>query len=119
MAGNETKNETLKRRLKAARTLAGLEQRQVAALLGCSRSAVAAWEQGKSEPPATYFVRWARICGVELDWLADGLNTEAAPIRIGAASVVRPEGLEPPTFCSVVWAPYVAAFALIRLASRV
>jgi transcriptional regulator with XRE-family HTH domain len=63
---------TLGRRLRAARALAGLEQAEIADLIGSSRSTVSNWERGVAEPPATYFVLWALATGQPLEWLAEG-----------------------------------------------
>ena len=102
----------LARRLKAARVLAGIDQQAIAAMLGVSRSAVGMWEQGRTEPNATHFVKWADICQVELTWLAEGIN-KTAPTVVRAVPV-RPEGFEPPTFCFGVSLPEaMAVFALI------
>lgn len=89
---------TLVDRLRKSRQLADLDQEQIADAIGVGRTTVSNWERGRSEPSATYFVRWARATGVTLDWLAEGLNAETAPADAETVSMVRPEGLEPPTF---------------------
>ncbi|WP_096359409.1 helix-turn-helix domain-containing protein [Microbacterium sp. TPU 3598] len=94
---------TLVDRLRKSRLLAGLEQAQIADALGVARNTVSNWERGRSEPSATYFVRWAHATGVTLDWLAEGVNAETAPTEVEAVSSlsqhsVRPKGLEPLTF---------------------
>lgn len=78
----------LPKRLKAARLMADLEQADIAAAIGVARQTVSNWERGVSEPSATFFVRWAAATGQPLEWLAEGVS-------------VRPEGFEPPTYCSV------------------
>jgi DNA-binding XRE family transcriptional regulator len=78
---------SLAKRLRAARLLADLEQAELAELIGVARTTVSNWESGRTEPSATYFVRWANATGQPLEWLAEG--------------VVRPEGFEPPAYCSV------------------
>jgi transcriptional regulator with XRE-family HTH domain len=93
---------TVSDRFKRARILAGLDQAAVARALGVSRQAISSWEQGHTEPSASSFVRLARLTGQPLDWFADGVNAETAPAEAGAVSNVRHEGLEPPTFWSVV-----------------
>ncbi len=94
---------TLVDRLKKSRLLAGLEQGQIADALGIARNTVSNWENGRSEPSASAFVRWARVTGVSLDWLAEGVETTKAPAEAGASEAlsqhsVRPKGLEPLTF---------------------
>lgn len=95
---------TLTDRLRKSRLLAGLEQAEIAELVGVSRNSVSNYENGKTELTATTFVRWAHATGVTLDWLAEGVN-DKTPAEAGAVSTVstsvRPEGFEPPTFCSV------------------
>jgi len=78
---------TLADRLRKAREHAGLEQRELADRLGIHRQSVARYEKGDAEPRLPVLRTWAMETGVDLDWLEDG--------------VVRPEGLEPPTFWSV------------------
>lgn len=93
---------TLSERLRRARLLAGLEQKDVAAALGVNRATVSLWETGKTEPSASNFVRWAQLTGQPIEWLAEG--------------VVRPEGLEPPTFWSVADSWDATFWSIIRQA---
>jgi transcriptional regulator with XRE-family HTH domain len=65
---------TLVDRLKKARQLAGMEQTDIADALGVARNTVSNWENGRSEPSASAFVRWARATGVPLEWLAEGVG---------------------------------------------
>ena len=64
--------------------MAGLEQAELAAKVGSSRTTISNYETGRSEPTATVFVLIAEATGASLDWLALG--------------VVRPEGFEPPAY---------------------
>lgn len=64
----------LTERLRRARQLAGLDQRQLADALGIARNTVSNYETGTSEPSASNLVRWARATGASLDWLADGVS---------------------------------------------
>ena len=75
---------TLAKRLKNARLLAGLEQAELAKLIGASRNSISNYENGHTEPSVTTFVLWAEATSASLEWLAEG--------------VVRPEGFEPPTY---------------------
>lgn len=77
----------LGRRIRAARALVGLDQADLAERLGVHRNSVSSWETGTTEPRVSEFVAIAALTGQSLEWLAEG--------------VVRPKGLEPPTFCSV------------------
>ncbi|MDL9978836.1 helix-turn-helix domain-containing protein [Microbacterium sp. ASV49] len=94
----------LARRMKTSRIWAGLEQAEIAARCGVSRSAVSAWEQGRTEPSMSNMVKWARAVGQSMEWFAEGVEeTTTAPAEAGAVSLLsqhsaRLEGLEPPTF---------------------
>jgi len=70
----ENETWTLTDRLRKSRLLAGLEQAEIAAALGVARNTVSNWEHGRSEPPASAFVRWSRATGVPLEWLAEGVS---------------------------------------------
>ena len=65
---------TLAERLRRARLLAGLEQRELAEQLGVNRATISLWENGHTEPSASNFVRWAIATGQPLEWLADGVK---------------------------------------------
>jgi transcriptional regulator with XRE-family HTH domain len=75
-------------RMSRARLFAGLDQSQMATMLGKSRNTVSAWERGVNEPSVTDVARWALITGQTIEWIVWG--------------DVRPKGLEPLTFWSVV-----------------
>lgn len=87
-APTEARFTALARQIKAARALAGLEQKELAFAVGVSRATISSWEMGHTEPNASQFVRIARGCGVEIDWLAQGVE-----------DMVHPLGLEPRTHC--------------------
>ena len=90
---------TLVDRLRKSRLLAGLEQADLADMIGVSRNSISNYENGKTELSATTFVRWAAATGVTLDWLAEGLNAKTAPANAETVSTtVRPKGFEPLTF---------------------
>jgi transcriptional regulator with XRE-family HTH domain len=77
-------------KLVRAREWAGLEQTQLAELLGISRASVSNYERGIRPAKRHLLLAWAAVTGVDPQWL----GADEAP--------ARPEGLEPPTFCSVV-----------------
>ena len=81
-------------RLRSARLIAGLEQKDMAEALGVSRPTISTWENDKFDIPATKLVRWSELTRVSLEWIAWG--TKKAPSEDGAD--VRPEGFEPPTY---------------------
>lgn len=53
--------------IRAARTEAGLTQRQLAERVGTTQSAVARWEAGGDIPRLDKFDQILRACGIELD----------------------------------------------------
>jgi DNA-binding XRE family transcriptional regulator len=82
---------TLTDRLRKAREHGGLDQPELASLMGVSVRSIRNYEAGRTTPRRPQLIAWAFATGVSLEWLeAD----------------VRPKGLEPPTFWSVVarWA---------------
>ncbi|WP_130506913.1 helix-turn-helix domain-containing protein [Microterricola gilva] len=92
---------TLVDRLRKSRLLAGMEQADLAELIGVSRNSVSNYENGKTELSATTFVRWAAATGVSLEWLAEGMRINAKTASAEAETVsgdVRPKGFEPLTF---------------------
>lgn len=53
--------------LKAARVNAGMTQTEVGAKLGCARSTITSWEQGKTSPRADVLVRLCRLYDVPIE----------------------------------------------------
>ncbi|MGG7509424.1 helix-turn-helix domain-containing protein [Plantibacter sp. YIM 135249] len=89
---------TLSDRLKKARLLAGLEQAELAARIGASRTSISNYETGRNEPTVSVFVAWSRVTGAPLEWLAEGVKPKTAPSEDEAVPVVvHPPGLEPGT----------------------
>lgn len=76
--------DPLARRIRAARALAGLDQEQLATAIGTTRNSISNWETARSEPSATNFILLARACGVDLEWLADGVGVSG---RSGASTI--------------------------------
>lgn len=96
-------------RMSRARLFAGIDQAEMARILGRSRNTVSAWERGVNEPPITAVAMWAMVTGRSLDWimwgdegapreLAGALINATTPAEAGAGDWVRHEGFEPPTF---------------------
>jgi transcriptional regulator with XRE-family HTH domain len=71
-AGNVPRIE-LRHRLRIAREFAGLEQEQLAALIGVARNTVGSAESGKRAPRRITVNAWALVCGVPRSWLTDGV----------------------------------------------
>jgi transcriptional regulator with XRE-family HTH domain len=57
------------RRLQAARHLAKLRQRDIAAIAGVSETAPTNWEAGVRRPKVSEVARLLPVLGVDLDWL--------------------------------------------------
>lgn len=78
---------TLAGRLRRARLIAGLEQAELAQLLGVARTSVSNYERGRHEPGASTFVHWAQATGTSLDWLAGGVpQVEVGEVEHARAS---------------------------------
>lgn len=62
---------SLGERLAEARRDAGLDQENMAELLGVSRAAVSLWEQDRTQPRnyMRTMERWAEVTNVPVDWL--------------------------------------------------
>lgn len=70
------------------RKKSGLSQEELAARLGISRQSVSKWERGEASPDTENLIRLARIYGVSLDDLVNGIvpdepkkNTDQSPRR--------------------------------------
>jgi transcriptional regulator with XRE-family HTH domain len=59
--------------LRAMRIAVGLSQKQLAALLGCTRSNVSLIEAGNHWPPLPLFFEWTRLCGCRIGIMAPSL----------------------------------------------
>ena len=86
---------TVADRLRKAREVTGMDQTQFADRAGLSRAGVSKAERGETVPRRSTLKLWALTSGVPLHWIETG---EAPSPSGDGASVVRPEGFEPPTF---------------------
>lgn len=68
---NDAALDTLGKKIRSARLIAGLKQSDLAEIAGVSRSAVNEWEHGRTEPSASRMFAVARATGQPLDWFAD------------------------------------------------
>jgi DNA-binding XRE family transcriptional regulator len=98
---------TLQDRLIKARSVAGLSQRRMSELVGCSSRTILRYETPGSTVPPVVLLAYHMACAVDLGWLSSGLASweggkSAWPsgAQWGAEGEARPEGLEPPTFWS-------------------
>lgn len=93
---------TLGDRLRKAREHAGLNQGELAQILGVARNTVNRSENGFSVPMRVVRRRWAEVTGVSLQWLETGevstLGGDTSPRGVSA----DPPAGQPPLFMS--WA---------------
>lgn len=64
----------VRHRLRIARETAGLEQAELAALMGVSRNTIGNAESGKTDPRRIVLNAWALATGVPVGWLENGEN---------------------------------------------
>lgn len=81
-----TQNVTAYERMARSRKFVGLDQREMANLLGVNRNTVSNWETGVTEPTMSMFASWARITGRSMEWIVYG-DDEAPGAAPGAADV--------------------------------
>jgi transcriptional regulator with XRE-family HTH domain len=77
---NGTAPEILVRhRLRIAREAAGLEQTELAAAIGTTRTTISATESGRSNPRRILLNAWALATGVPITWILTGEEPEDRP----------------------------------------
>lgn len=64
---------TLADRLTKARHCAGLSQNEMAYRLEYTRRTLSEWERGHRSPRIAIIREWALICGVDAEWLLEGM----------------------------------------------
>ena len=73
---------SLAKNLRRLRTEAGLTQTQLAEKIGRKRSALAAWEEGRAEPPSNALVALADVLGCTVnDLLKDSADDSPKMIK--------------------------------------
>lgn len=101
-------------RLGKGREAAGVTQTRMAEMIGCSVRTVSRYENAGVKVPRWVVLAYHVVCNLDMAWLQSGIpsweggestwydpsGTEKAP-RQSEGPIARPEGLEPPTFCSV------------------
>lgn len=75
----------VRHRLRIAREYAGLEQDQLADLIGVSRNTVGNAEKGRVTPRQITINAWALVCGVPRGWIKTG-TSQGPPVDGGPAS---------------------------------
>lgn len=85
---------TLRHRLRIAREDAGLEQEELAAMIGVSRNTVGNAERGSVRPRRIVVNAWGLACGVKVSWLlGDDQHTADSKLRMGRKPVDLRAGL--------------------------
>lgn len=83
----EPLNWTLGDRLAKSRRKAGMEQADIAPLVGVSRALISKWERDLSEPTVTQAQRWADVTDAPIEWLlglsASGYMLTSLPLDAG------------------------------------
>jgi transcriptional regulator with XRE-family HTH domain len=82
---------TLGDRMVLARKSADLKQAHFVALLRKSRFSITAWEHDGHEPDRGTLLLWAAECGVDIDWLADGIYPEGFDVDSWSMPAPQPQ----------------------------
>jgi transcriptional regulator with XRE-family HTH domain len=92
---------TLSDRIKKAREVTGLSQKDLAEKTGISMSTISNYESGATSPRKAQITLIAWATGVDRGWLETGIATPTSPDGEEKAAIsdsVRSKGFEPPTF---------------------
>ena len=79
---------TLGDRLRKARLTAGASTKEMADALGVHTSTISRFEADGAVPRRGYVTLWALRCGVSVDWLRAGVESDDGPDDEGAPSVL-------------------------------
>ncbi|MCU1529161.1 MAG: hypothetical protein JWP75_2924 [Frondihabitans sp.] len=85
-------------RMRKALRIADIGVAEMADYLDVSRNAAGSWINGRIKPKRQTLILWAMRTGVPLEWLTNGETPPAGTEGVSDDAVVRPKGLEPPTF---------------------
>ena len=87
----------VRHRLRIAREFAGLEQDDLAALMGVARNTVINAEKGHRKPRKIVLNAWALACGVPVSWIENGDTNmpTSGPEGPGGGLPVEPDGGHP------------------------
>jgi len=69
----------IRHRLRIAREFAGLEQEELAELIGVSRTTIGNAETGRVKPRKITLNAWAYACGVPVSWIESGGEAPPPP----------------------------------------
>ena len=81
----------VRHRLRIAREFAGLEQEQLAELIGVSRTTVSNNEKGRVYPRKILVNAWALACGVPATWIWTGQPSGDGPSPTDGLRIIRPD----------------------------
>lgn len=77
---------TITDRLKKAREITGLDQKDFAKLIGVSRGTVSNYERGIENHKKPVLLSWAQFSGVSLEWLMTGKDAPPFELQVGAGA---------------------------------
>ena len=118
------------------RKKSGLSQEELAARLGISRQSVSKWERGEASPDTENLIRLARLYGVSLDDLVNGIvpdepaappeepdSPEEAAAEDSSEPTTQPEpesgGSEEKTSVHISWKDGIHVFPMERSFSKI
>lgn len=82
-------------RMRIARLKAGIEQNEMAEILGVSASSISNWENGRNAPKLAFLNSWAQVTGYNLYSIAPELDPENDDDQTGGEPAPRTEGRSP------------------------
>ena len=82
----------VRHRLRIAREYAGLEQEQLAEIIGVSRTTISNAENGRGTPRKITLNAWALACCVPVSWLTTGDPPRSPPDGGGGGQYHQPTG---------------------------
>ncbi len=81
-----TRTTTQGERLSRSRMFVGIDQSEMAQLLGKSKGTISNWENDHVDPPLSAMAKWAQLTGRSIDWIAFGDRNDEAPADDAGAS---------------------------------
>lgn len=84
----------MKDKLKRARIEAGLTQKELAKLIGASRTAVSAWELGERNPSTEYVYMYQKILKLKKDYFCELYDNDFVPGKSFDISKLNAKGLK-------------------------
>lgn len=80
----------VRHRLRIAREAAGLEQTELAEIIGTTRTTISATESGRSNPRRILLNAWALATGVPITWILTGAEPRDQPDKGSDLGLLAP-----------------------------